>query len=194
MRERMTWMHRKAALGVAILCGFGCATQGQPGFSIEADTGSKTGNPFEIRLTASGSELKAALVNRSSSKQMLLHEAHLRASTLELVPPIGSRPKPYDSRMLKKYDTTPYCQLFLMLPPGSKLGLGSVRFGKSRDGYAGQWGPFNFEELPAGDYQAQVTWHSERAQCFDESTRQLRKLPSLWRGVVRSNQVTLHLP
>jgi hypothetical protein len=55
-------------------------------------------------------------------------------------------------------------------------------------------GPFNFEEVPAGDYQAQVTWHSERAQCFDESTRQMRKLPSVWRGLVRSNQVTLHLP
>jgi hypothetical protein len=51
-----------------------------------------------------------------------------------------------------------------------------VRFGKSRDGFAGQWGPFNFEEVPAGDYQVRVTWHSERAQCFDESTRQMRKL------------------
>ena len=193
MCEWMTRMLRKVALGVAMTCGLGCATPGPPGFSIEADTGSRTGNPFEIRLTASGSELKAVLLNRSSSKQILLHEPHLQASTLELVPPIGSRPKPYDSRMIKKYDTTPYCQLFLTIPPGAKLVLGSLRFGKSREGFAGQWGPFNFEEVPAGEYQAQVAWHSERAQCFDESTRQMRKLPAAWRGIVRSNQVTLHL-
>ena len=195
MCERMTRMLRKAALGVAILCGFGCAgNQGQAGDSIEWRTGSRTGNPFEIRLTASGSELKAVLVNRSSAKQSLLHDAHLQATTLELVPSTGIGAKPYDSRLIMKYDTKPYCQLFQTLAPGKKLELGSVHFQKSRDGFAGQWGPFNFEEVPAGDYQARVTWHSERAQCFDESTRQMRKLPSVWKGLVRSNPVTLHLP
>jgi hypothetical protein len=195
MHERMTWTLRRAALGVAILWCLGCAAnQGQAGDSIEWRTGSKTGNPFEIRLTASGPALKAVLVNRSSAEQSLLHDAHLQAATLELVPSTGIGPKPYDSRMIMKYDATPYCQLFQTLPPGKKLELGSVRFGKSRDGYAGQWGPYNFEEVPAGDYQARVTWHSERAQCLDESTRQMRKLPSIWRGLVRSNVVTVHLP
>ena len=195
MGKKMTWMLRRTALSVAILCGLGCATnQGQAGDSIEWKTGSKTGNPFEIRLKTSGSELKAVLVNRSSAEQRLLHDAHLQASTLELIPSSSSRYKPYDSRMIMKYDSTPYCQLFQTLAPGKKLELGSVHFQKSRDGFAGQWGPFNFEEVPAGDYQARVTWHSERAQCFDESTRQMRKLPSVWKGLVRSNQVTLHLP
>ena len=194
MCEWMTRMLRKVALGVAMTCGLGCATPGPPGFSIEADTGSRTGNPFEIRLTASGSELKAVLVNRSSAEQRLLHDAHLQATTLELVPSTGVGPKPYDSRLIMKYDTKPYCQLFQTLPAGKKLALGSVRFKKSSDGFAGQWGPFNFEEVPAGDYQARVTWHSERAQCFDESTRQMRDLPTVWKGMVRSNQVTLHLP
>jgi hypothetical protein len=133
------------------------------------------------------------LVNRSSSNHVLLHDAHLQPSTLELVPPTGSPPKPYDSRMITKFDATPYCQLFLPLRHGTKLVLGSVRFGKSRDGFVGQWGPFNFDEVPAGDYQARVIWHSERAQCFDERIRKMRKLPSVWRGMVRSNQVTLHL-
>ena len=133
------------------------------------------------------------LVNRSSSRQVLLHNANLQMSTLALVSATGSPQKPYDSRMIRKCDTTPYCRLFLTLLPGTKLVLGSVRFQKLRDGFAGQWGPFNFEELPAGDYQAKVTWHSERAQCFDESTRQMRKLGSVWRGIVHSNQVTLHL-
>ena len=195
MREKMTRMLHKVALGAAILCGLGCAAnQGQAGDSIEWKTGSRTGNPFEIRLTARGPELKAVLVNRSSAEQRLLHANHLQAATLELVPSTGIGPKPYDSRMIMKYDSKPYCQLFQTLPPRKKLELGSVHFQKSRDGFAGQWGPFNFEEVPAGDYQARVTWHSERAQCFDESTRQMRTVPSVWRGLVRSNQVTLHLP
>ena len=195
MRVKMTRMLRKAALGVAILCGLGCAVnQGQAGDSVEWRTGSRTGNPLEIRLTARGSELKAVLANRSSVEQTLLYDAHLQAATLELIPTTGVGPKPYDSRLIMKYDTKPYCQLFQTLPPGKKLELGTARFQKLRDGFAGQWGPFNFEEVPAGDYQVRVTWHSERAQCFDESTRQMRKLPSVWRGMVRSNQVTLHLP
>ena len=179
----------------AIPGGLGCAANhGQAGDSIEWKTGRRTGNPIEIRLTARGPELKAVLVNRSSAEQRLLHDAHLQAATLELVPSTGVGPKPYDSRMIMKYDAKPYCQLFQTLPPSKKLPLGSVRFQKLRDGFAGQWGPFNFEEVPAGDYQARVTWHSERAQCFDESTRQMLNLPSVWRGMVRSNQVTLHLP
>jgi hypothetical protein len=189
----MTLILRTAVLGAVILGGLGCATRGQPGYSIEADTGSRTGNPFEIRLTVSGPELKAVLVNRSSAKQVLFHETNLQASTLELVSATGSHHNPYDSRMLKKYDTTPYCRLFLTLPHGTKLELGTVRFKKSRDGYVGQWGPFNFDELPPGDYQALITWQSERTQCFDEDTRQMRKLATVWRGIVRSNQVTLHL-
>ena len=193
MREWMTCTLRKAALAAVLLGGLGCATPGLPGDSIEADTGSRTGNPFEIRLTARGSELRAVLVNRSSSEQRLLHEPHLQASTLELVSLTGSPHKPYDSRMIMKYDARAYCYLFQTLAPGKKRALGSVRFGKSRDGFAGQWGPFHFEEVPAGDYQARVTWHSECAQCFDTSTRQVRKLPSVWRGIVRSNQVTLRL-
>ena len=195
MHDEMTWMLRKAALGIVILCGPGCAAnQGQAGDSVEWRTGSRTGNPLEIRLTANGSELKAVLVNRSSVEQMLLNDAHLQAATLELVPATGIGPKPYDSRLIMKYDTKPYCQMFQTLRPGKKLELGFARFQKLRDGFSGQWGPYNFEEVPAGEYQVSVTWHSERAQCFDESSRQMRKLPSVWRGMVRSNRVTLHLP
>ena len=195
MRQRLTGMLHRAALGVAILSGLGCAAnQGKAGDSIEWRTGSRTGNPMEIRLTAKGPELKAVLVNRSAAEQRLLHDAHLQAATLELVSSTSIGPKPYDSRMIMKFDSKPYCQLFQTLPPRKKLELGSVHFQKSRDGYAGQWGPFNFEEVPAGDYQARVIWHSERDQCYDESTRQMRKLSSVWKGLVRSNQVILHLP
>ena len=149
---------------------------------------------MEIRLTASGPQLKAVLVNRSSVEQRLLNDAHLQAATLELIPTTGVGPKPYDSRLIMKYDTKPYCQLFQALPPGKKLELGTVRFQKSRDGFTGQWGPFNFDEVPAGDYQVRVTWYSDRAQCLDESTQKMQKVPAVWRGFVRSNLVTLHLP
>lgn len=193
MYPSMTWKLRQAALGALLACGLGCGTAGLPGESIEADTGLKTGNPFEIRLSASRAELRAVLVNRASSEQRLLHEPHLQASTLELISATGSQHKPYDSRMLKKLDTTPYCYLFQALGSGKKRALGSARFSRARDGYTGQWGPFSFDELPAGEYRARVIWHSERAQCHDPSTRQTRKLPSVWRGIVRSNQVTLRL-
>jgi hypothetical protein len=190
----VTYLLRKAALGAVLLGGFACATTpGLPGDSIEATTGKRTGNPFEINLTASGAKLKAAIVNRGALDQQLLHDPNLQASTLEIISATGSPHKPYDSRLIKKFDTTPYCQLFQRLSRGKKLELGTARFQKSRDGYTGQWGPFNFDEVPPGDYLVRVVWNSDRTQCFDESTRQMRKLPSLWRGVVRSNQVTLRL-
>jgi len=193
MRE-MTWMLRMAAVGSVLLWGFGCATtRGQPGFSFEAKTGKRTGNPFEIRLISNGSDLKAVLVNLSRVPQKLLDDPHLQASTLELISSTGREHKPYDSRRIMKYDTTPYCGLFQPLAPGKKLVLESVRFRKLRDGYAAAWGPFNFEEIPPGDYRAVVTWRNERARCVDEGTRRMRTLPTVWQGFVRSNEVTLHL-
>jgi hypothetical protein len=189
----MTAKFHGLTLGALLLGWLGCATPGQPGFSIEANTSSRTGNPFEIRLAASGSDLKAVLVNHSASPQMLLQDGQLQTTTLELISATGSAHKPYDARLIKKLDNTPYCNLFLTLAPGKKLVLGWVRFRKARDGFTGDWGPFHFEELPAGKYQARVTWLSERAQCLDETTRQPRKLPRVWRGVVHSNQVTLQL-
>ncbi len=185
----------QAALGVALLSALACATaRDQGGDSIEWRTGSKTGNPFEIRLNANGTELGASLHNRSTSKQSFLHDTNLQASTLEVLAPNGMRSRHYDSRLLMKLDNKPYCHLFQTLMPGDKLDLGAVQFRKSRDGYSGQWGPFNFDELPAADYQVRVIWHSERGQCLDESTGKMRALPSVWRGMVRSNQVTLQLP
>ncbi len=195
MHELMTSVGCKATLAVVFLSAFACAsTGGQSGDSVEATTGSRTGNPLDIRLTASGPELKAVIVNHSSTDRMLLHTLYLQASTLELVSSTGSQLKPYDSRLIMKYDGAPYCHLFQKLVPGKKVQLGAMRFRSSRDGFTGQWGPFNFDEVPAGDYQVRVTWYSDRAQCLDESTQKMQKVPAVWRGFVRSNLVTLHLP
>jgi len=74
------------ALLLASACSLGCAAKReQAGDSIEWRTGSRTGNPFEIRLTVSGSALKAVLVSRSSAEQRLLYDTHLQAATLELI-------------------------------------------------------------------------------------------------------------
>lgn len=194
MRSCTTHKLLRVTLGMGLLSGLACATaRDQAGDSIEWRTGDKTGNPFEIRLTANGSELKATLLNRSAKKQPFLSDTNLQASTLELLAANGMPSKHYDSRLLMKIDNKPYCHLFQTAAPGSKLDLGTVQFRKSRDGYSGQWGPFNFDELPAGEYRARVIWHSERAQCLDDSTGKMRALPSVWRGMVRSNQVTLQL-
>jgi hypothetical protein len=194
MYKSTTCMLHTAALGMATLLGLGCATQGKPGFSIEATTGSRKGNPFEIRVTTRGPELKAVLINHSSTEQRLLYSNHLQTTKLELISETGSVQKPYDSRKIQKYDTKPYCYLFQKLGPGKKRQLGSVGFKKLRDGYSGQWGPFNFEEIPAGKYQARIIWQSEITQCFDESVDKMREVSPVWRGIVRSNQVTLRLP
>jgi len=188
------YLLRKTMLGMVLVCCVACATpKGLPGDSIEASTGKRTGNPFEIRLTAKGAELKAVIeVSRKTTEKWVLHDMHLQPSRLELISSTGTVRKPYDSRMIKKFDTTPYCRLFWEVAPGKSLDFWSVRFQKSRDGYKGQWGPFHFDELPADDYRARVIWTSNRTQCFDENTGQTRKLLS-WKGRVRSNQVFLHL-
>ena len=195
MDEWTIGVPRKAVLATVLLSVSACAVQqGQPGDSIEWRTGSRTGNPLEIRLMVHGSDLKAVLVNRSSSPQEILYNAYLQTSALELASPTGRSPKPYDSRLIMKYDRTPYCRLFKTLAPHKEMALEIIRFRKSHDGFSGQWGPFHFDEVPDGDYQARVSWHSERSQCLDESTRQMRDLSSTWKGLVRSNQVLLHLP
>jgi hypothetical protein len=194
MRSCTTHKLLEVTLGIVLLSGLACATaRDQAGDSIEWRTGDKTGNPFEIQLTGNGPDLKATLLNRSSTKQTLLHDVNLQASTLEILAANGMRIKHYDARMLMKLDNKPYCQSFQTVAPGKKLELGTIQFRKSRDGYSGQWGPFNFDELPAGEYRVRVIWHSDRGQCLDEGTGKMRALPSVWRGMVRSNQVILQL-
>jgi hypothetical protein len=195
MRSSTTHKLFEIIVAFSLLSGLACATaRSTAGDSIEWRTGDKTGNPLEIQLTGNGTDLKATMLNRSKSKQVVLHDVNLQASTLEMLAANGMPAKHYDSRMIMKVDNKPYCQLFQTVAPGKKLELWTAQFRKSRDGYTGQWGPFNFDELPAGEYRVRVIWHSDRGQCLDESTGKMRALPSVWRGMVRSNQVTLQLP
>ena len=156
--------------------------------SGETDT-----HPFEIRLTGTGSTLKAVLVNRSTSAVPVLHHIDLQPSQLKLLSSAGKKQRYSDNRAVMKFDNTPYCHLWQTLAPGHELELGTVQLKPTAGGYSASWGPYVFETIPAGDYQAQVVWRSELDQCLDEGSTQLRKLPGGWTGVVTSNELALHL-
>jgi hypothetical protein len=150
-------------------------------------------NPFDIRLSGNGPELKAVLVNRSPVPRWALCDGELQPSRLEIVSASGKRVKAFDSRAIMKYDNTVHCRLFKSIPAGRDIEIGSARFKNSGHGFEANWGPFHFENLPAGDYKVRVVWASEFEQCFDEDTKQERKMPNVWIGRVQSNEVTLQL-
>lgn len=183
-------------LAIALCWNLACASpQGQAGRDPKAvkETKMKDDNPFEIRLTSHGNDIRAVLVNRSQAALPVLTGADLQPSQLKLISAAGRKPSYFDSRDIKKFDNTPYCHRFQNLAPGRELELGTARFKKSGSEFSASWGPFTFDQLPAGDYRAEVSWRSEYEQCFDESTKQMRKVPSIWTGVVRSNEVSLQL-
>jgi len=173
-----------------------CASQPakpSPDTRAAKETKMKDDNPFEIRLTGNGAELKAVLVNRSPVARSALCDGELQPSRLEMVASTGKRVKAFDSRDIMKYDNTVHCRLFKSIPPGRDIDIGSARFKKSGNGFAASWGPFHFENLPAGDYKVRVVWSSELEQCFDEDTKQERKIANAWTGRVQSNEVILQL-
>ncbi len=149
--------------------------------------------PLTIVLRRSGNELKATIVNRSAVTASVLCDGELQPSRLKLVASDGTRMSAMDGREIEKFDTTPYCGLFRPLAAGRELEIGWVRFNRNGDRFSGTWGPFLFDSLPPGDYQASVEWRSELEQCFDEGSQQMRKVPNLWTGVVRSNELALSL-
>ena len=150
-------------------------------------------DPFEIRLSGNGPELKAMLVNRSSVPRSALCDGELQPSRLEIVSSTGKRVKAFDSRSIMKYDNTVHCRLFKSVQPGRDLEMGAVKFKKSGEGFEASWGPYRFETVPAGEYKARVIWTSEFDTCFDEETEQQRKLANVWLGRIQSNEVTLLL-
>ena len=151
--------------------------------------------PLEIRLTAGrGPDLEAVLVNRSRKVQAILHDTELQPSRLLLFDAQGAAIDPFDSRSIKKYDATVYDYSFQNLAPGQELKLFAARFQRSGKGASVSWGPFEFEELPAGVYAAKIVWESRIEAYLDEGTQEVRRLPSVWLGSLESNTVTVRLP
>jgi hypothetical protein len=165
------------------------------GANAEADKEAtiKNENPFEIQLSNNGMNLKAVLINRSGSARSVLCDGLLQPSRLEIVSSRGESVKSFDSREVMKYDNTFHCRLLKSIPPGQSTEIGSARFQKSGKGFRAGWGPFEFGDLPAGDYRARVVWVSELGQCFDEDTNEMRTAAVVWMGRVESNEVTLRL-
>jgi hypothetical protein len=108
-------------------------------------------------------------------------------SRLVLVGPGGQVVDVFDSRSIKKYDTTIRCDELQTIPAGVEIDIGSVRVKRSDQGFALTWGPFEYIKLPAGIYTAQVVWKSTAARCFDDKTGQPRSRES---GKGRSNPTT----
>lgn len=176
-------------LALALLAGATCAS-GEPGGKKEERP--MTSGPFEIRLSVKGRSLKAVLVNRSQSAQRVFYDPLLQPSQLELRG-AGGKVEAFDSRSLMKFDNTFHCSRFKQLRPGGELALGSAELGKKGGGFAGKWDPFEFEDLPGGEYTARAIWSSEASSCTDDETGQVRPLPDVWLGRVESNPVTLAL-
>jgi hypothetical protein len=150
--------------------------------------------PFEIRLMGEkGPALRAVLINHSDVPQVILHDPKLQPSRLDLNGPDGEPVDAFDSRRVKKFDNTIRCEQLRTIPAPGEIEFGAVRFRRGGQGYAVTWGPFEFEDLPAGAYTARIVWESTADSCLDESTQEQRKL-RLWLGEVRSNEVTLRLP
>lgn len=177
------------AMGLLVAANFS-SQQTKQGEGIKMESGI----PFEIRLSAEkGTELRAVLVNRSEEPQMILYEPLLQPSRLDLIGAGGKEIEPFDSRSIQKYDGTVYCRQFQRLASGKEIDLGAVRFKRAGRGFAGAWGPFEFEALPPGGYTARVVWESETDRCLDEKTQQIREVASVWLGRLESNEVRVQL-
>lgn len=150
--------------------------------------------PFEIRLeVVKGPGLAARLINRSPATQPVLHDPRLQASQLVLRDAAGEEVEAFDRRALMKFDPRVYCNLFRPVPRGAELKLEEVRFEREDATWALAWGPFSFEELPAGSYAARVIWSSEAATCQDAVDSEPHPVAGVWLGTVTSNEVTVVL-
>jgi hypothetical protein len=152
--------------------------------------------PFAISLGASGKTgLEARLHNVSDHSRTYLHESHLQACRLELVDASGNAVPSFDTRTIMKFDNTVYQHSFQTLEPGGKVLLHEVHFAEEEEGmYVAAWGPHRFESVPAGTYEATVSWTSKETAYLDEETRESHTVDGLWTGTVTSAAVTLVLP
>lgn len=136
--------------------------------------------PFEIRLSPRG---KGTLVNRSDQPQWVLHTLEIQASELRLDDPSRGTLEAFDSRSIKKFDTTVYREMFEPLAPGAALELFELEQKRKGKEFELVWGPYQFEGIPKGTYSARVRWVSAIDQYLDETSGELTKLPGVWPGV-----------
>jgi hypothetical protein len=152
-------------------------------------------SPLRIELTTSpGPGLRALLVNASKIEQPVLHDPRIQASRLVLVGEKTRRKAATtDTRRATKLDTTVRKENYELLPPGGSKLLCDERFAKGDDGiYRLRWGPYLFEKIEPGPYKAHVVFESERDTYTQGGSP--RRLEGVWKGTVKSNEISITLP
>lgn len=147
---------------------------------------------LELRLIK-GPGLAGRLLNHSAAARPVLHDLRLQPSRVILVTAEGDTLEPFDRRSLMKFDGTLYCRSFHPLAPGAALDLGEARFARADGGWSLTWGPFEYEDLPAGRYTARLAWASVAADCQESREAEPRPVPGVWLGDVASNPVEVTL-
>lgn len=147
---------------------------------------------LELRLIK-GPGLAGRLLNHSAAARPVLHDLRLQPSRVILVTAGGDTLEPFDKRSLMKFDGTLFCHSFHPLAPGAALDLGEARFARADGGWSLTWGPFEYEDLPAGRYTARLAWTSVAADCQETREAKPRPVPGVWLGTAESNAIEVTL-
>jgi hypothetical protein len=186
---------RRAALALLVAVAFGCEpSAGVRCAAVAAGSPEVTADaPFAIELVLVGSaSLRASLRNRSTSAQRVLHDPLRQPSRLLLRGPGGEVPS-FDTRSVMKFDNTVETEDYAVLEPGGSVPLGEASFERSGIGWRIRWGPFEFEDLRAGAYEARVAFSSERADAVDPESGEAARVTGVWLGRVESPAVRVTL-
>lgn len=148
----------------------------------------------KLELTYADRERKltASLVN-DLPRAIEVVAGDLQPCELALTGPRGAAPAA-DSRNVRKYDATVYRRSFQTVPSGGRLVLVEQSFEpRGASAWSLSWGPFVFENLAPGPWEAVATFDSLLDRWFDEESRTMETNRNAWTGQLRSNAVQCRL-
>jgi hypothetical protein len=149
--------------------------------------------PLAIRLAVTdGLTLRAFLVNNAAQPLMVLHDQDLQASA-PILTRSGADVPFFDTRSIRKFDTTPYRDLYKILEPAQELLLETARFTWADDGYSLQWGPYEGHGIAPGTYHASIRWRSTLTRWVDRETGETGTWTNTWLGELTSAEVRIEL-
>lgn len=149
--------------------------------------------PLELKLVMALPGVHAMLVNRSTHAQPYLHHGLIQPCQLLLRDAAGKQHKPRDTRDSKEYDATVTRKMYRTLKPGKQAALVSAAFQSTEQGFELRWGPYLFQGLRPGRYQATATLPSQRDRWLDRASGKRGKVSGLWRGRLVSAAVSFDL-
>ena len=145
---------------------------------------------WELCLAAGeGLALTLTLSNRGPAPRTILHSANLQPSKLLLRHGSGSgiEPVAFDERTRRKFDRTVRRAMFTTLAPGATLELGREQFVKVGNSYQLRWGPFVYQQIPAGNCKVSALFLSAIVEATDAP------VSGAWKGSITSNEVMVAL-